>query len=427
LPCRRATRSWFREAIEEAVKALPKLVLALILPTSCAVAQVAPAATGPRGLPFTKSVQYTFRYAQTQEFGSAEPDWTTSTFSGSADYSSGSERHPFALNYAGGYTWTLTGPDYATGLFQHLLLSQSIIRRKWNISVSDDASYRPQAPITGFSGIPGIGEPIGSEPPPSSPSDQSILTLNTHVVDNIVHGQFERNLNHALLLNAGGSSEVLRYPDGNGLSTDTQMANAGVTWRLNALNSLSATYMYSQFGYPDDNFSFRSNSMLFGMARQWNRRISTTISAGPQWTGSAGAIVPASLGVEASALASYSTRSGSVALSYDRATSGGSGYLFGDESDNASAHITRNLGRNLTVGSEVSYTRVAGLQNNGVTTSMIAGGEVSRRFGSAVSVFANYTATKQSTSSTLPGNTLNGLLQTVGFGISYSPRETRHR
>ena len=106
------------------------------------------------------------------------------------------------------------------------MLSQGIVGRKWNIQVSDNVSYLKQAPTTGFSGVPGTGEPVG-ESNPSPPSSQTILTLNTRTVNNIVSGEFEHSLNYATALSIGGSSELLRYPDGNGLDTNASDGERG--------------------------------------------------------------------------------------------------------------------------------------------------------------------------------------------------------
>jgi hypothetical protein len=414
----------FREGEEAIVNTFLKFVLVLMAPCAAAFAQAVPSATGPGGLHLGNKLNYSFRYAQTAEFGSTLGNWQTSSLSASADYANGKERLPFTLNYSGGYTWTLAGPSYATGLFQHLLLSQGIDWRKWHVILSDDASYRPQSPTTGFSGIPGIGEPIGG-PVPSPPSSQSILTVSTHAVNNLAHGEIEHKLNYALSFNAGATSELLRYPDDNGLNMDTQMADAELGWRLNARDSISGNYRFSQFSYPDHSFSFVSNSGLFGFTRDWSRRIDTSLSIGPQWTRSSdNSVVPSSLGVTADGAINYRYRFIAANLIYNRAISGGGGYLFGDQSDSLSAHFSRNFRSGMTVGFEGSYRRIAGLRSNGITNAKVAGAQVDNKLGRYFNAFANYTVTAQSSSSTLPGNTLNGLRQVISFGITYRPRET---
>lgn len=403
--------------------------LLAILFTCCAAAdsQVVPSATGPGGPLINGNLHYTFRYSQLAEFGSGIGDWQTANASADVDYANDKERHPFSLNYTGGYTWTIAGPSYTTGMFQRLLLSQGLAWRKWSATMSDDVSYSPQAPTTGFSGIPGIGEPIGGSNP-LPPSSQSILTVNTHVVDNIANIKFEERLNYATTLSAGGSSELRRYPDINGLDVDTLQANGTIARRLNARNSLTGNYEFSHFAYPDYRFTFTSNSALFGFTREWNRKITTDISAGPQWINSSNSgTMPPSTNVTVNANASYQFRMNSAGLTYLRTSNDGAGYLFGARFDTVSANFSRDIGRKLTVGLEASYRRTAGLQNNGVTNSKYGGGQVTRRLGRYFTAFANYTAMDQSSSSTLSTNSLNGLMQVVSFGVGYSPREMHLR
>jgi hypothetical protein len=395
---------------------------------ACASAdsQAVPAATGPGG-PVSGNLHYSFRSSGNSEFGGGLGNWNTSTSSASLDYANGSERHPFTLSYSGGYAYAITGPSFNTGVFQHLLWSQGFVRRKWNVAISDDASDRPQAPTTGFSGIAGIGEPIGGSG--STPaSSQSILTLNARAVENDANGKIERALNRAIKLNLGGGSSLLRYPDGNGLDTNTEMANAGLALRLTGRNSLSGSYMLSEFSYPGFTASFTSQSALLGFSREWSRKVSTNISAGPQWTGSSDSnFLPHSTTITANAAFDYKFRLVSADLGYDRAANGGAGYLLGAEEDSIHADFSRSFRTGLTVGLEGGYLRTTGLRNNGVTNAKFGGGQVTKQLGRYVNLFANYTVMDQSSSSVLASNALSNLLHSVSFGIAYSPRETRLR
>ncbi len=406
------------------MKTTHKLLAILFTVSTAAYGQVVPEATGPRGLPVTGNLDYTFRYTQTAEFGSTLGNWQTSNASAQVDYANGKERLPFNLTYGGGYTWTETGPTYSTGLFQHLLASQGFTWPKWDVKVSDDVSYRPQAPTTGFSGIPGIGEPIGGSGS-TPPSSQSILTLNTHVVNNAVNGEFQHILNYATSITGGGGSELLRYPDGNGLDTNTLMADAGLKWRLDARDSLTGKYSFTQYGYPGHSLTFVTNSGLFGLKRQWNRKIVTDASVGPQWVSSSDStIVPSSTKVSATASIIYNFRSVTAGLSYTRQANGGAGYLLGAEANGVAGNFSKDFGRNLTIGINGSYMRITGLQNNEVISSKFGGAQATRKLGRYLTAFASYTAIDQSSSSPLPANALTQLLQVVGFGIGYSPRET---
>ena len=398
-------------------------VVLLIAICVAAPAQVVPAATG--GAPIGNKLNYVLYYSQMTEMAGSLGDWQTAAASASVSYANGKDRSPFSMTYSGGYTWTLAGPSYLTGFFQHLLLSQGIVWHKWNFTVNDDASYFPEAPMIGFSGIPGIGEPVGVPAPPITPSNQSILTLNTHVVQNDVSGATAYHFSHATALSAGGSFDLLRYPDDNGLNMNTVMGNVTLTRRLDARNSLTGNYVFSQFSYPDYNFTFTTNSVSPGFEHVWSRAVTTNISAGPQWTSSSSsATVPPSTGVTVNASVNYKVKLNSASLIYTRGVMGGAGYLIGGESDDLSATFSHVFDRNLTIGFDGSFMRLSGLQNNGVIYSKYGGIQATRRMGRHFSAFANYTAVVQSSSSALPANTLSQLMQIVGFGISYSPRKT---
>ncbi len=405
-----------------------KFLALLFTVAAAAHAQVVPEATGP-GLPISGKLHYNLHYSQIAYLISKPGDSESAVLSGNADYANNGERLPFTMTFGGGYSWNLAGISYGNGLFENLLLSQGIVRRSWNIQLRDNVSYRKEAPITGFSGVPGTGEPIG-QPSPTPPSDQTILTLNTRTVSNVVNGEFEHRLNYATSLSAGGGSELLRFPDGNGLDINTQTANAMLTRRLNARSSLSGQYQFFDFSYPGNNLalaisSLETSTALFGYQRQWNRQISTNASVGPEWVESLNsAVTPSSTRVSGSATVDGQFRFGSAGLNYSHSTGGGGGFMAGAEIDSVDANFSRQFERKLTIGLTGGYRRISALSS----------GEINGKFGAAMatwrlgryfSAFANYTATDQSTSYSLPANVLTNVWQEISFGVGYSSREKR--
>jgi hypothetical protein len=414
------------------------LTFLLFLAAVCAAAgaQVVPEATGP-GLPISGILRYDLRYSETAAFGGYLDGQQRIYASGDAGYANNSERLPFSVQYGGGYGWIFAGPPEGGGVFQHLSLTQGFVGRSWNLTASDNVTYTFETPTTGFSGVPGSGEPVG-EPGSTTPTDQTVLALNTRTLDNLTTIGAGHRLDHATSLNVGGSAGQLRYIDNNGLNTDMLMADAGVTRRLNARNSIAGQYTFSRFDYGSlssasqsgaEQLSFlQVNTAQFSFMRQWTRHIHTSASAGPQWVSSSNsAIEPSSTNVAASASVSDTFRVGIASLNYSRGVQGGSGYYLGGESDIVSANFSRKLGRSVTAGVTGSYMRTAGLNDNGVTIARYAGAQASRRLGRDFDVFANYTALAQSSSSALFAGALTGLTQIVGFGIGYSPREKHLR
>jgi hypothetical protein len=402
-----------------------KILLFLFAVCSAANAQVVPAATGV--VRAGKNLQYAARYAETAEFTSNQSSWQTATGSGSVNYLNTNERHPFTADYTGGYTWTITGPDYQSGQFHHLFLSQGLNWRKWRFLAGDDASYLPQAPTTGFSGIPGIGEPIGVTNP-NPVTGQSILTLNTHAVENNGTIGLEFNPRIETGFSVGGSSGLLRYPKGDGLDTNDESGNASLVHSFDARNALSATYTYSNFSYPGYNVSFETNTGLVGYQRKWSRNLVTNLSAGPMYiSSSVSSIVPDSMDVAANASVTYLLRFTSASASYTRGTNGGGGYLFGAVVDTATGNFTKQFGINLTIGLTGGYQRTDALTAGTSTDGAFGGAEGTYQLTKNLIVFANYTGIEQSSTTPLPTNALNQLMNTIGFGIGFSPRQAHPR
>jgi hypothetical protein len=263
-------------------------------------------------------------------------------------------------------------------------------------------------------------------------------------------------------LNIGGSTGQQRYIDGNGEDTDTLTGNAGLSRRMGARASIFGQYSFSRFNYGGAGYISvtdatplkftQTSSVQLGYTRQWNRQISFSVAAGPQWTSSSNsALDPSSTGVFVSASISDKFRFGTASLSYGHGVTGGSGYMPGAESDNLSANFSRDFGKNLTIGLSGAYMRTSSLINavfeeacKGVTgicldpvnitpvyDAKYGGVQATRKLGRHFNVFANYTATDQSTnftyssqylSSSYNSNIQNGLNQVIGFGIGYSPR-----
>lgn len=410
------------------MKTTLKLLAFLFTVSTAARAQVA-----PEGTTGTATFDYAARYAQVAEiYGNGLGTSQNAILSGNADYTNGVHRLPFAATYGGGYSWNIAGTSYGSGFFENLLLSQGIVGRSWSLVFSDNASYRKQAPTTGFSGVAGTGEPIGG-PSPTPPSSQTILTLNTSTVNNIASGAFEHSLNYATNLSFGGSYELLRYPDGNGVDTDSVTANASLIRRLNARNSLSGQYMFTQYTYPgsalsSSNSGIRTDTVLIGYQCEWNRRITTNVSAGPQWIETSNsAVVPSSTRVSASAAVNDRLRFGTTDIAYTHNTSGGGGFFMGAEVDSITGGFTREFEKKLTIGLTGGYMRTSGLLNQENIDAKFGAAMATMQLSRNVTAFASYTGTDQSSSFSLPSNALSQLYQVISFGIGYSsPREPVH-
>lgn len=390
----------------------------------------------PLGLVPAGTLSYDLRYSETSLIGGNQGNQQESFASGDASYALTSKRLPFSMQYGGGYGWVWAGQSGPGDLFQHLTLTQGLVRRAWSLTANDNVSYTFETPTTGFSGIPGTGEPIGSSSSTTVPN-QTILTVNTRVLDNATSASAGYRLSPVTSLNVGGSVAEVLYIDNNGQNMDTLAATASVTRRLNAHNSVSGAYSYSRFNYgeaavsqvkiPQISFG-QANSLQLSFSRQWSPKFATSGSIGPQWISSSNStVLPPSTQYSANASATYSFKFGGAGIFYSHGVSGGSGYMLGAESDTAGGNFSRGFGKNLTVGVTGNYLRTAGLAGNGAVHGEYGGIQATRKLGRYINVFASYTAADQSTSLLNSPNVLNTLSQVIGFGIGYSPREKRFK
>lgn len=421
------------------MKVMLELTLVLLTTTPWAIAQVEPAATGPGGPLVNGDLSYSVHYAQTDLLYSNNQvnggNQSAGIASANVDYVHPSVRYPFHMDYGGGYMWSIAGQSLGDGVFQHVLASQGMVGRRWELTAGDNFSYTPLAPTTGFSGVAGTGEPIGTS---GSASSQSILTINTRTLENSANMELEYKLNYATTLIGSGSTELLRYPTGNGLDSNGQEAGVGISRRINARNSFSGQYTYAHFSYDASPYSngiaggFGSSSLTAGYQRAWNRQLSTDIDIGPEWiSGSDQGLVPSTRTIAVDAGAVYQFHSESAGVRYDRGINGSTGYVPGAAVDTVIGFFSRTFDRELTVGATGSYLRTTALQNGGgVTEARFGGVQVSRRLGSYLSFFGSYTAIDQSpglSSSTPQANVLSQLYQVISFGVSLSSKETRLR
>lgn len=400
-------------------------ILALLLAAApaAATAQSVPAATSPvgsAGLPVRGTLRYSLSYSQTSQFGYGQQGRQWGTASGDASYANTGKRFPFTMRYGGGYGWSWAGPSSPGNVFQSLSLSQGVNGRSWNLSVGDSVSYTFQNSATGFSGS-------------TSAADQTILTLNARTLDNAASLVFGRRLDQAWSLNIGGSASQMRFIGGTGQDMNTWMTNAGITRRLDARDSLSGQYSFSRYSYTGGYFSSASSAQInfsqtntaqFSLSRQWNPHISSSASVGPQWVSSSNsAVIPTSTRISASASLTDALRFGVASLTYSRGTTGGSGYMLGAKTDNASGNFSRAIGRSLNVGVNGSYTRMVELAGSYETSAKYGGVQASWRLSRYFSAFAGYTAADQSSTIRNSAAVLNGLDQSLSFGVMYSPRE----
>lgn len=350
---------------------------------------------------------------------------------GNLAYLSKSERSPFSLVYSGGFIHSDIPGQGENETYQDLSFSQVMRTKAWVYVVSDAFSYLPESPTTGLSGIAGVGD-VGIPPVQTGIGpDQDILSDYGRRISNGLNGSATWQVGSSTELEGSARWGIFRFPGAanSGLDTNQYAATFGPTYRINALNSIGADAYYSRENYPGyAGTVIESDGVTVTYNRNWSRLISTSVGLGPERTHGEGfGTFPSRLNLSANASATYAGRQFGASLTYSRGTNGGGGVLAGAFSDRVTLGATRPLGRDWSVGVDGSYSRsvalftVADLQTR--AQSIYGGVQMSRRLTETLSCYLSDTVIDQSLYAPLGAiNAFSGVSNTVGFGITFSPR-----
>jgi hypothetical protein len=402
-------------------------------------AEAAPISTGFALPTSLGSLQYAVSASQSLiwgYYGNSGPAASTN-ITGDLAYLSNSKRHPFSLVMSGGHSIGESGePSYS---FVGVGFSQVANIGRWNFVLSDNVSYLPGTAASGLSGVAGVGD-LGVNPIQiTGDTSQGVLTNYSDRVSNIAAGSVSRQLTGKTSLTASGAYSTIRFLDNTlsssntssaGLDSNSESGQGGINHQIDARNTFGGSYSYANSSYPSNNFGlvapgFSSQSASGIYSHSFSRKLTASISAGPQWTTiqTTSSVRSTSIFVDASA--SYTGKSASGSASFLRSTNNGFGTLGGALSNGASLSLTRRFGIVWNVSATSSFTQTANLPAPGIVAfsadTYVEGVQISRALMRSLSCFGSYTLEKQSVSGTGAIDVYSGTSQIVGFGITYSP------
>jgi hypothetical protein len=377
------------------------------------------------------TLRYSLTASELLQLGYAKGGVSTSTAgSGNLAYLSKSENDPFSVVYSGGFIHTNVPGNSTNETFQDISFSQVYRTRSWVYVVSDGFSFLPQSPTTGLSGIAGVGD-VGVPPVQTGIGPgQTILTDYGRRISNGLRGSATWQITAATALEGSAAWQVLRFVGASnpGLDTSDLDFTFGPTHRINALSSIAAHASYSRQSYPGfAGALIETEGVNFDYNRTWSRKISTSVSIGPERSHGEGfGVFPSRTDIGVGASLTYAGRNTGTYLSYSRGVSGGSGVIPGAFTDTVSIGANRPMGRSWQAGIDGSYSRSVALfeVNNRQTRiqSIFGAVQLSRRLTEDLSCYGGYTAIEQSIATpTLTENAFSGFRNIVSFGITFSP------
>jgi hypothetical protein len=369
-------------------------------------------------------------------YGNTGPSSSTN-LTGDLAYLSNSKRHPFSLVFSGGHSFGERGePAYN---FVGMGISQVATVGKWNFVVSDNVSYLPGTANSGLSGVPGVGD-LGVTPTQiGGDTTQGLLTNFSDRVSNVAAGNVSRQLTGRTSLNAFGAYSITRFLDGtltssnqssSGLDSDSETGGGGISHQIDARNTFGANYTYSNYTYSNNSFGilapgFSSQSVSGNYSHRFTRKLSASISAGPQWTTIQTAAKVTSTSVFVDGSAAYAGKSATGTLTFVRSTNSGYGTLGGTLSSGVVFSVSRAFGIVWNAAATASFTQSSSLPAPAIPSfssdTYVESVQISRALLRNLSGFASYTFERQSSSGSGAIDLYSGTSQILGFGITYSP------
>lgn len=402
-------------------------------------AQDMPAVSGPPvyqgfSLPAAGDLAYSLTGSESARFGYYNSVVTFTTLSGDLAYLSGSTLNPFRVTYSGGFSQSTGYPNaQPSRIFQNVRVSQDVHRHYWSMNVNDTFTYLPDAPVSGLSGIPGLGDTGVTPPPSTGGAGQSALTNFATRVENTAGGSFSRTLTGRTSIGADADYDVLKFVGDNvtnAISSNGVNGSFKVSHTISPIRSYFVQYSHGYFTYPDTSvpFSFFTDSVQVGYNANLSRQTTVMIAGGPQRT-STNSAGTGGVGydVNINGQITHTAERSDILATFSRAARSGSGITPGAINTSAAATFKYRASRVSSLSAVVNYTygsRLSALSTSDFTTQTFTGTvEGERQISRFLSGYLSVSLLKQSLGGSVNTSTaFNGFSQIVAVGITYAPR-----
>ena len=304
-------------------------------------------------------------------------------------------RYDLSLDYIGGlslYSDNFGGPTQS----HSMNAAQRYSWRTGQIQVCDGLTYLPEGSF-GFSAY-GAGGSCGGSSIGGGGSSFGSLTKTDPRLTNSTGINLHESLSPRSTITLGGSYGFTDFFGNTSVGTVNSHqlgGQAGYNRILNKFDQVGISYGYQQFQFPTAGTgTIKSNVIQALYAHQVSGRMSLILGVGPQFTTINGLT---QLNANVRASLRYHFPRTSLAMSYSRFTSSGSGLQLGSQSDVAKVGVQRPLNRLWTGNLDLGYSRHSALQRPGSSRAVggtfqtgFTGGGVSRRLGHFFTLTMHY-------------------------------------
>ncbi len=387
---------------------------------------------------------------------------TRSIFLGSLDLRQVQTRTRTNLDYAGGaffYSRTLrqnsstAPPPYGT--LHSLDFMENVYWRRWQLLLGDQLLYLPESPF-GFSGFGSLssfggglgGASLGNGPTinPTLLPDQAILTGNGQRLSNTAIAEVQYAAGARSMITVTGFYGLLHFFESGFIDSRYAGLLAGYNYQLSRRGQISIFYLDYLYRFDVANRQVLARGFQLAYGRRFTSRLFMKLSGGPvaiQVSQPVGGVVTRPFWSTYDSLR-YRTVRNDISLSFIRHVGGGSGVLYGSESDIARLTIGRQISRafhgsvNFGHAYNQSLTQQASLpllipsntQRRTRYEVWEAGVNLSRSLGEHVSMSLTYRAQRQISNQTFCFRNNCGarfFRQVGGVGISWHGRPIKLR
>ena len=349
-----------------------------------------------------------FQYADTVRSSAlnqaTSSGWNTTSFvAGNLSVLEAWSRAQLAVNYSGGASLSA---DSAQGNshFHQLGLVQTFDWGRWQLQFLDQFSYLPETQFGFGAGtalsIPGIGGPLAPPLPGLQGSytpNQSIFTTFGPRYSNLFATQAAYTVSSRGSITAAGSYGILRFIEAGNIESNNADFSVGYNYVLTSADTLGVQYRFSGYRYIGNPQAIDDQVLQFMYGRKITGRIALQLFGGPDVTTFRVPVNSSTNRVSGSGGASltYALSRGSMALTYDRGISGGSGVFAGANTNQLQFSLGRQLSREWAASLNLGYSRngsVVSTPSSQAYNSWYVGGGLSRPFGRNANFTIGYTA-----------------------------------
>src|SRR5437660_1691332 len=315
-------------------------------------------------------------------------------------------RAQLAVNYSGGASFSSDSAQ-DNSHFQQLGLVEMFDWGRWQLSFLDQFSYLPETQFGFGAGtalsIPGTGGPLAPPLPGLQNSyvpNQSIFTTFGPRYSNSFATQAAYTVSRRGSITAAGTYGILRFIEAGNIESNNANFTVGYNYTLTNADTLGVQYRFSGYRYIGNPQAIDDQVLQFMYGRKVTGRIALQLFGGPDVTTFRVPVNNSTSRVSGSGGASltYALNRGSLALTYDRGISGGSGVFAGANTNQLQFSLGRQLSREWAASLNVGYSRngsVVNAASSQVFNSWSIGGGLSRPFGRSANFTIGYAAQVQ--------------------------------